>query len=36
MKQFMIDWFKEAMFWTGCISTGYMLFHCLAEAVGLL
>lgn len=36
MKQFMIDWFKEAMFWTGCILTGYVLFRYLAEAVGLL
>ena len=35
MKQFMIDWFKEAMFWTGCIAIGYILFRCLVEAVGL-
>ena len=35
MKQFMIDWLKEAMIWTGSIAIGYILFRCLVEAVGL-
>ena len=33
MKQFMIDWFKEAMFWTGCIAIGYIVFQIFIQSV---